>query len=170
VLSSLGASSIKLILWSYSCCSDKSLNFFLLNRCMKGQIYSGRFSEFVRSNSLPISCCLLSYISVTYTLHILNDISWCYILYIFGYLINYIVPKFQFTSGLCLTSQLYPKNIFILFKSVNLYLKWYKLCDFSILGSIYIENFTCYTHRFHLDILVFNQLFINSYVYASRIH
>jgi len=37
----------------------------------------------------------------------------------FRHLINCIVSIFQFTSGLCLTNQLCPRNIFMLFKSVT---------------------------------------------------
>ena len=37
----------------------------------------------------------------------------------FGHFVNYITSMFQFTSGLCLTNQLYPGNMSVLFKSVT---------------------------------------------------
>jgi len=33
--------------------------------------------------------------------------------------VNYILPSFQFTSVLCLTNQLYPRNMFISFRSIT---------------------------------------------------
>ena len=45
--------------------------------------------------------------------------SWCFILYDLGHLVNHILPSFQFTSGLCLTNQLCPRNMSILFRSVT---------------------------------------------------
>ena len=44
---------------------------------------------------------------------------WYCVLYFFGHPVNYIVLLFQFTSRLCLTNQLYPKNMSIPFKSVT---------------------------------------------------
>ena len=41
-MSSFGASSVKLILWSYSCLSGSFLNFFLLNKCVNSWTYFGR--------------------------------------------------------------------------------------------------------------------------------
>ena len=70
------------------------------------------------SNFFSISSCSLFWLSIGYNLLFLNNISWSSVLWIFRHLINYIVSIFQFTSGLCLTNQLYPKNISILFKSV----------------------------------------------------
>ena len=52
-------------------------------------------------------------------IHDVKDMSWCCVLYSLRHLVNCIVPVFQFTSGLCLTNQLYPKNISVLFKSVT---------------------------------------------------
>ena len=95
-------------------------------------MYSERSFRFVKSSSLPISCCSLSCMSIAYALHILNDISWCYILHVFGYLINYIVHKFQFTSKLYLTSQSYSKNMSMIFKSVTTVL----ICSLCPLISI----------------------------------
>ena len=40
-------------------------------------------------------------------------------MHIFEYLVNHIVPVLQFTSGLCLTNQSYPKNISIPFRSMT---------------------------------------------------
>jgi len=51
-----------------------------------------------------------------------------------------MIPVFQFTSGLCLTSQLYSKNISVLFKSVTTTLI-YSLCSFiSTFSSVYYVN------------------------------
>ena len=64
---------------------------------------------------------------------------WCCILHFFGYLVNCIVSKFQFTSGLCLTNQLYPKNMSILFKFVTV-VSIYSLCPLisSFSGTNYV--------------------------------
>ena len=82
-------------------------------------MYSRKFSEFVRSGSLPISCCLLFYMSITCAIYILNNISWYCVLHIFRYFINCIISEFQFTSRLCLTSQSYFENMSMLFKSIT---------------------------------------------------
>ena len=84
-------------------------------------MYSSKSSRFVGSSSLPISCFILSVSSISYSLYVhnVNEISWCYILYSLGYLVNYIVFIFQFTPRLCLTNQLYSKNISVLFKSIT---------------------------------------------------
>ena len=125
-------------------------NFFLLNKYIKGWIYSERSSGFVRSSSFLISYCSLSYVSITYTLLVLSIISWWIILHILGHLGNYIMPLSQFTSELYFTNQLHSKNISMLFKSVtidlffvsiDLDLEWCKSCDFSVLGAIYVEYF-----------------------------
>ena len=49
----------------------------------------------------------------------------------FRHLINCMVSIFQFTSGLCLTNQLCPRNIFMLFKSVTSVL----ICSLCLLIS-----------------------------------
>ena len=87
-------------------------------------MYSGRFSRLVRSGSFSMFCCSLSWLSISYIFYVfdVNNMFWCCILHFFGYLVNYIVSKFQFTSGLCLTNQLYPKNMSILFKFVTVVL------------------------------------------------
>ena len=77
---------------------------------MKGWIYSGR------SGSFLISCCSLSWLSVSCIFLFLNDISWCYTLQFFEHLVNYIIPIFQSTSKLYSTNQLYFRNMSILFK------------------------------------------------------
>ena len=56
---------------------------------------------------------------MAFVLFILNLMSSWFIVQLYGHLINLMVPFFQLTSGLCLTSQSYPKNISILFKSVT---------------------------------------------------
>ena len=83
-------------------------------------MYSGKSSGFIRSSSLPIFCCSFSVSSIGYNLHILNinEISQCCILYFLEYL-NCIVSFSQLTSGLCLTNQLYSKNIFMPFKFIT---------------------------------------------------
>ena len=113
-----GVFSIRLILWSYSLYSGNFLNFFLLNKYVNSQIYSSKSFRFIRSSSLPISCCPLFVSSIDCNLCVLdmNSISWCCILHSFRHLVNCIVPIFQFMSGLCLTNQSYPKNMSMLFK------------------------------------------------------
>ena len=109
MFSSFGASSIRLILWSHSHLSGNFSNFFLLNKCMKGRMYSGKSSGFVLSGSLlisPLSCYLVSVVSVAFVLLVLNLISLCFIVQLLEHLVNLMVPFFQLTSGLCLTSQL----------------------------------------------------------------
>ena len=102
--------SVRLILWFHSRLFGNFSKFFLLNRWVKGWIYSGRLGFF------PISCCSLFWLSVSYIFLFLNDISWCYILQFFGHLVNYIISIFQFTSKLYSTNQLYFRNMSILFK------------------------------------------------------
>ena len=99
-------------------------------------MYSGRYSRFVRSGSLPISCYSLSYFSVACALLVLNVIFWCLVLYIFRYLINHIVSLSQFTSGLCLTNQLCFKNMSVLFKSITTILIYFLCPLILILSSI----------------------------------
>ena len=82
-------------------------------------MYSERFSGFVRSGSLPISCYSLSCMSIACVLCTLNDISWYCVLHVFEYFLTYIVSKFQFTSELCLTSQSYSKNMSVLFMFIT---------------------------------------------------
>jgi len=119
--SSLGASSVRLILWSHSHLSGSFSNFFLLKRWVNGQIYSGRSSGFVLSGSLlilPLSCSILS-VTVSLVRLELNHISLCVIVQLPRHLVNLMVPFLQLTSGLCLTSQSCPKNISIPFKSIT---------------------------------------------------
>ena len=47
VFNSFEVSSIRFLLWSHSCHSSNFSNFFLLNKCVKGQMYPGKSSEFV---------------------------------------------------------------------------------------------------------------------------
>ena len=69
--------------------------------------------------SLPISLLFCSVISIAFVLLVLNLMSSCFIVQLPRYLVNLIVLFFQLTSGLCLTSQLYPKNMSVLFESVT---------------------------------------------------
>ena len=86
---------------------------------MNSQIYSGRSSGFIRFSFFFISYCPLSWLSVGCILLFLNSIFWCCILQFLGHPVNYITHIFQFTSKLCFTSQLYPRVMFVLFKSVT---------------------------------------------------
>ena len=88
---------------------------------MNGQIYSDKSSRFVESVSLPISWCFLSVLSVGCNILVLdiNKMFWCFVLYSFRHLVNHIVPLSQLTSGLCLTNQLYSKNMSMLFESMT---------------------------------------------------
>jgi len=112
-------SSIRSILWFHFHLSGSFLNFFLLNRWVNSQIYSGRSSRFVGSSSFPISCCSLFWLSIGCILQFLNNIFWCCVLQFLGHLVNYIVPIFQFISGLCLTNQSYSRNMSVLFISIT---------------------------------------------------
>ena len=84
-------------------------------------MYSGRSFRFFGSSFFPIFYCPLFLSSVGYILLVfdINNISWYYVLHSFGHLINCIIPEFQFTSGLCLTNQSYPKNMSMPFKSMT---------------------------------------------------
>ena len=86
---------------------------------MKGQVYSGKSSGFVLSGSLPISLLSCSVVSVAFVLLVLNYMSSCFIIHCSGHLVNHIVPFFQLTSRLCLTSQSWPKNISVPSNSVT---------------------------------------------------
>ena len=121
-LVSLGASFIKLILWSHSCLFSNFLNFFLLNKYVKDQMYSGKFFGFVLFGFLlisPLSYSLVSVVFVAFVLLVLNLISSCFIIQLPGHLVNLMVPFFQLTFGLCLTSQSWPKNMSVQFKSIT---------------------------------------------------
>jgi len=95
---------------------------------------SGRFFGFIGSDSFSISWCPLSWLSIGYILLVLNDISWYYILHVLGHFINYIFSIFQFTSGLCLTNQLYSKNMSMPFKSMTA-ISMFFLCLFISTSS-----------------------------------
>ena len=110
IFSSFSASSVKFISWSYSHHSSNFSNFFLLNKCVKDQIYSGKSSKFILSGSFLILLLSCVVVSVAYVLLVLNSISQYFILQLPEHLMNFIVPFFQLTSGLCLTSQSYPKT------------------------------------------------------------
>ena len=82
---------------------------------------SERSSRFVGSGYFSISCCPLSLSSIVYVLQFLdvNDMSQCFVLHVFEYLVNFIILLFQFISRLCFTSQLYSRNISMLFKFIT---------------------------------------------------
>ena len=118
----MGASSVKFISWSYFRFSGSFSNFFLLNKYINGQIYSSRSSGFVLSGSFPISP--LSYIVVffvfiSFVLLVLNCMSSCFIVQFPGHLVNLMVPFFQLTSRLYLTSQSCPKNMLVPSRSIT---------------------------------------------------
>ena len=100
---SFGTSSSKLISLFYSLLSSNFSNFFLLNKCINSQMYSGKSSGFVWSSSFPISYCSLFMSSIGYILLVfdVNAMSWYWVLYSFKYIVNCIVILFQFTSELC---------------------------------------------------------------------
>ena len=77
-------------------------------------MYSGKSSVFVLSGFFlisPLSCFLLSVVSVALVLLDLNCMSSCFIVQFPEHLVNLIVPFFQLTSRLCLTSQSCPRNM-----------------------------------------------------------
>ena len=82
-------------------------------------MYSGRSSGLVLSGSLPISPLSCSVLSIAICLLVLNRISSYFIMQCPEHLVNCIVLFFQLTSGLCLTSQLWPRNISVLSRSVT---------------------------------------------------
>ena len=96
VFNSFGVISSKLISWFYPLLSSSFSNFFLLNRCVNSQIYSGKSSRLVESGFLPISWYSLSVSFIGFILLVLdvNAISWCYVLYPFRYLVNHIFSLF----------------------------------------------------------------------------
>ena len=110
---------MRFILWSYSLHSSSFSNFFLLNKCVNGQIYLGKSSGFVVLDSLPILLLSCSLLSVVCVLLVLNSISWCFILQLPGHLTNFIVLFFQLTFGLCFINQSWFKNVSVPFKSVT---------------------------------------------------
>jgi len=128
-------SSVRLILWSHSCLFGNFSKFFLLNRWVKGWISSGRLGSF------PISCCSLSWLSVSCIFLFLNDIFWCYILQFFGHLVNYIISIFQSTSKLYLliltsTSAYHVTSPFLsTLKTLN---------DLAIGSILILSSFTSY--------------------------
>ena len=85
-------------------------------------MYLGRSSKFILSDSFPISPLSYSwlfFVPISLVCLELNRISLCVIVQFPGHLVNLMVPFLQLTSRLCLTSQSYPKNISIPFKSVT---------------------------------------------------
>ena len=121
MFNSFGASSVRFISWSHSHLSGNFSNFFLLNKCVKGQMYSGKSSGFVLSGSFlisPLSCSLLSVVSVALVLLDLNHMFLCFIVQFLRHLVNLIIPFFQLISRLCLTSQSCSRNMSVLPKSI----------------------------------------------------
>ena len=82
-------------------------------------MYSGKSFGFVLSDFLLISPLSCSIVSVAFVLLVLNVMSLYFIVHCPGHLVNLMVPFFQLTSELCLTSQSWPKNMSVLSKSVT---------------------------------------------------
>ena len=82
-------------------------------------MYSGRSSVFVILGSLPILLLSCSLFSIVCILLVLNLISLYFMVQLPGHLVNLIVPLFQLTSGLCLTSQSCPRNMSVSFRSIT---------------------------------------------------
>ena len=82
-------------------------------------MYLGKSSGFVTSDSLPILPLSCSLFSVASIFPVLNLISQCFIVQLPGHLVNFIVLLFQLISGLYLTSQSCPRNMYVPFKSVT---------------------------------------------------
>ena len=148
---------------------------------MKGQIYSGKSSGLILSSSFSILLLSYTIVSIVWVLLVLNSISWCFILQLPGHLVNFIVPFFQLISELCLTNQLWPKNMSVPFKSVTtafscslcpliFYFQRCHLGHLSILHSIYIENFKWEVYQHGLYLFFLNQLLVNFHMYASRVY
>jgi len=97
------------------------------------QIYSGRSSGFVRFIYFPMFCCSLFWLFIGCNLLVLdiNNMFWYCVLHSFRHLVNHIVFVLQFNFGLCLTSHLYLKNIFMPFKFVAAIL----MCSLCLLIS-----------------------------------
>ena len=105
-MSSFGTSSVKLISWSHSHLSGSFSNFFLLNKCINGWTYFGKYSGFVGSGSLSPSFNSSSSFGNNCLDHGINLIDSCSVLQCSRHLINHMTPSFQSTSGLCSTNQL----------------------------------------------------------------
>ena len=71
------------------------------------------------SGSLPTLPLSYSILFVAVCLLVLNQMSSCFIVQCPGHLVNRIITFFQLTSGLCLTSQSWPRNISILSRFVT---------------------------------------------------
>ena len=85
-------------------------------------MYSGKSSGFILSSSFPISLLfsvVVSLVSISFILLVLNHMSLCFIVQYSGHPVNLMVPFFQLTSGLCLTSQSCPKNMLVLSRSIT---------------------------------------------------
>ena len=85
-------------------------------------MYSSRSSRFVLSGSFSISplfCFVVSFVSVSFVLLVLNYMSSCFIIQFPRHLVSLMVPFFQLTSGLCLTSQSCPKNMSVPSRSIT---------------------------------------------------
>ena len=94
MLSSFGASSIKLISWSHSRLSSSFLNFFLLNKCVNGWTYFGRSSGFVGSGSLSPPFDFSSSFGSSFLDYGVNCIDSCSVLQCPGHLVNCMTPSF----------------------------------------------------------------------------
>ena len=140
-----------------------------MTECVNGWMYLGKSFGFVISGSLPIFLLFYSLLSVACVLLVLNLISWCFILQLSRHLVNCIIPFFQLTSGLCLTNQLYLRNMSILFKSITtasscfLYLLISISRDAILVTSLFLVLFTLKTLNKKFIGFVCILLFLTSY-------
>ena len=85
-------------------------------------MYSSRSSKFIGSSFFFISWYFLSisFIGIILLALNLNKMFWYCILYFFGHFVNHIISLFQLASNrLCLTNQLYSKNMSMQFKFIT---------------------------------------------------
>ena len=146
-------------------------------------MYLGRSSGLVMSSSFLISCYSLFLLSVGCSLHVfdIKVMFWYLILHFLGHFVNYIVPVFQFTSGLYLTNPLYSRNMSMLFKFVtamsihSIYPLISGSSGVNCITSPFLVLFTLKTlnNLFTGSVLIFfffHQLFIYSSVGTTRIN
>ena len=95
-------------------------------------MYFGRSSGFVGSGSLSSPFDSSSSFDSSLLDHRVNHIDLCSILQYPGHLVNHMTPSFQFTSGLCSTSQSCPRNRFVFLISDTTILI-YLMCPFELI-------------------------------------
>jgi len=129
-------------------------------------MYSSKFSRLARSYSFPVSYYHLSLSSIGCSFHVfdIKIMSWYLVLHSLEHLVNYIISIFQFTSRLCLTNQLYPKNMSMSFKFVTTV----SICSMCLLISS-SNSANCVTYLFLVlsALKILNDLFIGSILIFS---